>query len=161
MKEIELSGTGLVESLYHYLWFKDRLNNNEAMKINLPDTVIYRNGKPCYWYFTARDGCIRRKTNENLNETAILNAFLPGKGCTKRCEIVGVFMYSLKNVSELYEIGLRTDVVAARQDASEKIGTHVDILEEELRKTSAIKESKRVIFEYFNEEGLGKELRRL
>ncbi len=154
MKEANLLGSGLVESLYHYLWMKDRLNNSASLHLDLPDTVIYRNGKPCYWYFTARDGSIKRKVASNLTETEVQSAFLSPTRA-RRSDIVAVFMYSAKNVSELYEIELRTHVAVAMKDGMEAGGTRTDELQGQLRRAVALKGSSKVIFEYFNEAGLG------
>ena len=150
MKEADLGGTGLVEPLYHYLWLKDRLNNNASLKMNLPDTVVYRNGKPCYWYFTATDGAIKRKCTESLTGDEIVRVFTK-KATSNRADIVAVFMYAQKNINELYEINLRTEFIS-----SGKGGLTADELESELWKTNEKRKSKKVIFEYLNKDGLEK-----
>jgi hypothetical protein len=154
MKETELYGCGLVESLYHYLWLKNKMDNNAPIKLNLPDTIVYRSGKPCYWYFTARDGSIKRKNSANVTSEEILSSFR----ARTRCEIVGVFMYSTKNVSAKYEIGLRIDLAAAVREGTEEGGDRLDELEKETLKAETFKSHPRVIFEYFDIAGLGASL---
>jgi len=154
MKETDLKGTGLVEPLYHYLWEKDKLNNAGTLKVNLPDTIIYRNGKPAYWYFTAKDGGVRRRCNENLNAAEIMRVFTV-KTSGYKSDIIAVFMYAQRNVSEFYEIELRTDYAVAT-----KAESSVDEIEEELKKATENKKSRKVIFEYLNKEGLEKFLKK-
>jgi hypothetical protein len=59
-----LHGDGLLDSFFYYLWIK-----NPDMKLDefrIPDTVIYRYSQPRAWYFTSRQGLIKRKSKEKL-----------------------------------------------------------------------------------------------
>jgi len=38
--------------------FKNKSNKNI---IKIPDTVIIKNSLPCYWFFTSRDGLMKKK----------------------------------------------------------------------------------------------------
>ncbi|KRX00119.1 hypothetical protein PPERSA_07226 [Pseudocohnilembus persalinus] len=55
------------EWLFFHLWKKNpEKNNSSCPGIFIPDTIIYRWGKPFFWYFTTRDGQILRKTKERI-----------------------------------------------------------------------------------------------
>jgi hypothetical protein len=65
MATIKLSGDGIVENLYHYLWAKDAMFE-QGPYVCIPDTVIYKFQAPTFWYFTAKDGSIKRKNKTSL-----------------------------------------------------------------------------------------------
>lgn len=69
-----LAGDGLIDNLYYYLWCKDELDNGPRM--HLPDTVVYRYRQPAYWFFTARDGSIKKKSKFNVVNVRIEEEFL-------------------------------------------------------------------------------------
>jgi len=68
-----LEGDGIIENLFYYLWCKDELDCGP--KINIPDTIIYKYRQPAFWYFTAKDGNIKRKHKGNLVNVRIEEAF--------------------------------------------------------------------------------------
>ena len=39
-------GDGVRENIYHLLWKKDKNFNGNSLKINIPDTIIYKNKQP-------------------------------------------------------------------------------------------------------------------
>jgi hypothetical protein len=68
-----LEGDGIIENLFYYLWCKDELDHGPA--INIPDTIIYKYRQPAFWYFTAKDGTVKRKNKGNLVNVRIEEAF--------------------------------------------------------------------------------------
>jgi len=63
---------GIDERFFHYLWCKDELNF--GIHVWLPDTIVYRLGRPVAWYFTGVDGSIKRKHKRNLLNARIEEA---------------------------------------------------------------------------------------
>lgn len=68
-----LGTDGVNEMLFHRLWEKDELNLGPA--ITIPDSIIYKHGRPVCWYFTALDGKIKKKTKHNLDAEKIEEEF--------------------------------------------------------------------------------------
>ena len=52
---------------------KDELD--QGPKINIPDTIIYKYRQPAYWYFTAKNGQVKRKSKYNLMNVRIEETF--------------------------------------------------------------------------------------
>ena len=75
MTTINLSGDGIVENLFHFLWTKDQMFNSGPYVL-LPDTIIYRFQTPAFWYFTSKEGKILRKNKANVNNETIKKSFL-------------------------------------------------------------------------------------
>lgn len=65
---------GLNESLFHLLWAKNNIFES-SIKAKIPDTVIFQNCKPRFWYFTSLDGSIKKKNKDNLNLEKVLEEF--------------------------------------------------------------------------------------
>ena len=79
----------LNEIFFHLLWAKDKAAEPFSSAF-IPDTVIYQYALPRYWYFTSKSGLIMKKSNQNLNERQIFEAF------TKKISdsgIVSMLMY--------------------------------------------------------------------
>lgn len=55
-----LEGDGFISHIYHYLWTKDDLARG-PLGVRIPDTVVFRFRMPVAWFFTSRDGTIKRK----------------------------------------------------------------------------------------------------
>ena len=68
-----LEGDGVIDNLFYYLWMKDELD--QGPKINIPDTIIYKYRQPAYWYFTAKNGQVKRKSKYNLMNVRIEETF--------------------------------------------------------------------------------------
>jgi hypothetical protein len=68
-----LQSDGVSEEFFALLWSKDELSFGPS--INIPDTVIFKHGVPCNWYFTATNGKIKRKNRQNLINERIEEAF--------------------------------------------------------------------------------------
>ena len=55
---------------------KSMMMQGKRANICIPDTVVFKHGYPCSWYFTSfLDATIKRKRTENLNPGALLEAF--------------------------------------------------------------------------------------
>ena len=68
-----LEGNGISEAFFNLLWSKDELNFGPI--VNIPDTVVFKDGLPISWYFTSLDGRIKRKKREKLDSRAIEESF--------------------------------------------------------------------------------------
>ena len=66
------------EWLLFTLW---NTKSQKAYKFSVPDTVIFREGKPLAWYFTTKEGMLKRKID--LSYKHITKSFLlsEGEGC--------------------------------------------------------------------------------
>ena len=69
-----IEGDGFIANLYQYLWMKDDLKRG-PVGVRIPDTVLFRFRRPVAWYFTSRDGAIKRKHRQNVQNARILEAF--------------------------------------------------------------------------------------
>lgn len=70
-----LHGDGLLENLFYYLWVISP-DEKPLRVISIPDTVIYRYSQPRAWYFTSRQGFIKRKSKVKLTASSIESVFL-------------------------------------------------------------------------------------
>ncbi len=52
--------TNETEWLLHYLWHKEAGKPEIKYNFKIPDTVIYKIGRPYNWYFTSKDGSIMK-----------------------------------------------------------------------------------------------------
>lgn len=52
--------------------------NFSRLKLKLVDTVIYENGLPHFWIFTAKDGTVMKKRLDKLNPNEIIKQFSEG-----------------------------------------------------------------------------------
>ena len=68
-----IHGDGIKPSFYYLLWSKDELNY--GLTLNVPDTIIYKFGQPIAWYFTAKDGKVKKKNKNNLINIKIEQKF--------------------------------------------------------------------------------------
>jgi len=72
-QQASLTTDGISEEFFELLWTKDELNFGPS--INIPDTVIFKYGQPTDWYFTAKNGRIKKKSRANLIGARIEEAF--------------------------------------------------------------------------------------
>ena len=70
LRSFPLGGDGVIENLFYYLWCKD--DESSGPVINVPDTIIFIFCQPAYWYFTSRDGKIKKKNRYNLTSEKII-----------------------------------------------------------------------------------------
>ena len=64
---------GISKDLYKLLRSKDDLNC--GLIINVPDTVVYEFGLPISWYFTSKNGNLKKKNKINLLSAKIEEEF--------------------------------------------------------------------------------------
>ncbi len=69
-----LIGDGIREDFLHFLWKKDS-SFKEKLFINIPDTVVFRQGALAQWYFSNDNGELLRKKRENLTPENIIKTF--------------------------------------------------------------------------------------
>jgi hypothetical protein len=60
---VDLNSDGVSYDFFNLLWTKDELNFGPS--INIPDTVIFKYGQPISWYFTAKNGKLKKKNSKN------------------------------------------------------------------------------------------------
>jgi hypothetical protein len=65
-----LEGDGLVQNLFYYMWMKDELDCG-IHNVSIPDTVVYKYRQPCFWFFTSKDGSIKKKNRANISNAKI------------------------------------------------------------------------------------------
>jgi len=88
-----IHGDGISDHFFELLWSKDELNFGPSVYV--PDTVVYRYGKPYSWYFTGIDGKMKKKNKTNLVNQRIEEAF------TKRvvgCDLVACYIETINGV---------------------------------------------------------------
>ncbi len=69
-----IEGDGINEDLYYLLWRKDS-PFNEKLNIKIPDTIVFRKGRPMSWYFTNNEGVVLRKKQSSLTFPEITKKF--------------------------------------------------------------------------------------
>eukprot|EP01062_Namystynia_karyoxenos_P021974 TRINITY_DN18401_c0_g1_i1.p1 TRINITY_DN18401_c0_g1~~TRINITY_DN18401_c0_g1_i1.p1 ORF type:complete len:574 (+),score=192.11 TRINITY_DN18401_c0_g1_i1:75-1724(+) len=79
---------GVLGAFFTLLWTKQTSRRQHVLTgIYIPDTIIYQYSKPLFWYFTAKDGTVKRKLRGRLNCGYIEEQFLRhGKSA---CGVVG------------------------------------------------------------------------
>lgn len=83
-----IEGDGIIEDIYYLLWRKDS-PYNEKLNLRIPDTVIFRKGRPMAWYYTTSEGSVMRKKQPSLVYPEIQKKFTKG---AKEGEIVAYFV---------------------------------------------------------------------
>jgi len=83
-----IEGDGVIEDIYYLLWRKDS-PFNEKLNLRIPDTVVFRRGRPMAWYFTNSEGAVLRKKPTSLTYPEILKKFTKG---ANEGEIVSYFI---------------------------------------------------------------------
>ena len=63
------------EWLLHYLWSKEAGKPIIKYNFKIPDTVIYKIGRPHSWYFTSKEGTIMKKNKAKLTNESVYEAF--------------------------------------------------------------------------------------
>lgn len=64
-----------MEWLLYYLWHKESGKPVVKYNFKIPDTVIYKIGRPYAWYFTSKDGTIMKKTKAKLTNESVFESF--------------------------------------------------------------------------------------
>jgi len=69
----ELEKDGISGAIYHLLWIKNE-TFSEKLQLNIPDTLMYFNGKPIFWYYSTSEG-LRKRKKENVTNSCIYEYF--------------------------------------------------------------------------------------
>ena len=94
-----LEGDGVIENIYHFLWTKDTIFNSDP-SVYIPQTILFKYQKPCYWYFTSViDHKLKKKNSSKLNKENISQVFLKH---VPKCGIVAYYIYKKNNVPSKY-----------------------------------------------------------
>lgn len=88
--ESELQIDGISFIFLHLLWMKYDVNDIN-LQINIPDTIIYDEKEPIFWYYTSKVG-IKKKKQENITNEKILSFFTKKK--YDKCNVVATFLYN-------------------------------------------------------------------
>lgn len=80
---------GLLDIIYQFAWQKIPPNSTTTF-FNIPDTVIYKYQQPRFWYFTSKDGTIKKRSPNKLKTDIIKEYFTKN---ISPSEIVAWFMY--------------------------------------------------------------------
>jgi hypothetical protein len=82
-----------IDALYYYLWYKDDNIKDGIYTVRIPDTIIYKYGRPHIWYFTNLKGEILIKKDESRSNEHIMKKFMKDDFDGK---VVGYFIYPAK-----------------------------------------------------------------
>ena len=94
-----LEGDGVIENIYHFLWTKDTIFNSDPY-VYIPQTILFKYQKPCYWYFTSVvDHKLKKKNSSKLNKENISQVFLKH---VSKSGIVAYYIYKKSNVPSKY-----------------------------------------------------------
>lgn len=85
----ELEKDGISGALYHLLWVKNEAFQN-TLKLNIPDTIIYFNAKPIFWYYSTKDG-LKKKKKENITNDNIYEYF---RSIDQNISVSAVFLFN-------------------------------------------------------------------
>ena len=74
---LKSGNTDLLPFFFHLLWRKThqgaKANADPVLGIHIPDTVVLHHSRVLAWYFTAKDGSIRKKSRRNLGTELLIN----------------------------------------------------------------------------------------
>ena len=88
-----LEGDGVIENIYHLLWTRDSIFGTEPY-VNIPDSILYKYQKPCYWYFTShKDNRLKKKSTIKLDAEHIKSVFTKN---VSKSGIVAYYIYKKK-----------------------------------------------------------------
>jgi hypothetical protein len=73
--ECQIEGDGVLDNFYKLIWEKQEFDTG-LRGFLLPDTVIYKHQHPRAWYFTSKQGHVKKKLKEKLNANHIQQVFL-------------------------------------------------------------------------------------
>jgi hypothetical protein len=68
----------------------------------LPDTIIFKYGRPIYWYFTGTEGEILRKAEDKLNAQQIWTHFTARP--PRDCDIFAFYFYTTGKCIETFKL---------------------------------------------------------
>ena len=59
-----------MDTLFSYLWQRDELGCG-ASNVSIPDTIVFRHRQPAFWFFTSKDGSLKRRNRANVTNAKI------------------------------------------------------------------------------------------
>ncbi|EAR90419.2 hypothetical protein TTHERM_00112690 (macronuclear) [Tetrahymena thermophila SB210] len=90
MPENDIFPNGLVfEKMFHYIWTQSDMFE-QKLNVNLPQTVIFKNSLPIFWYFTDKNGQIKKKKTEKHTPENIYEVFTKK---IPKCGVVAQLLY--------------------------------------------------------------------
>ena len=133
-----LEGDGVIENIYHFLWTKDTIFNTDPYVI-IPQTILYKYQKPCYWYFTSKvDNKLKKKSTVKVTTEHIREVFTKH---ISKSGIVAYYIYKKTKIESKYE----TD-----KPNFEKTMKHLFDKEKDNEETSDNSNNSGYIIEYFD-----------
>ena len=76
MEEL-MHSEGILGTFFSILWYKGvGKRMHQLTGINIPDTILYLYSKPLHWYFSSKNGEIKKKARSRLNSKHIEEQFL-------------------------------------------------------------------------------------
>lgn len=79
------------EWLFYHLWKKNPDTNQCCPGLNIAETVMFRWAQPYFWYSTAKDGTLLRKTKEKVVLSQVEEVFLHNMS---KCNVVATCLNS-------------------------------------------------------------------
>lgn len=86
-----LNGDGLLDDIFPLLWTKPQ-DDTISFNFRLPNTIIFRDRKPTYWFFSNKQGVILKKKIQSLNTELLIQAF--GFRPNQKCDIIASYLYT-------------------------------------------------------------------
>jgi hypothetical protein len=137
-RPILLKPKNIYFDIYKYLWLNTSPSSKINYKFRVSDTVLFLDDLPILWVFTAKDGSLKRKHPNKLNNSEISKHFLDNNK-----EIIGHYMF-------LTDENIEYDCLS-KED--KEISEHLNFINEYFQKLKIVSEKKEVlsgklIFEY-------------
>lgn len=95
-----INSDGVSEKIYHLLWQPTDISLKTSCDLLIPDTVIFRNNFPVFWYFTNIEGKIKRKAQKNTTKENIFSSFV---GKRHGSGVLAYFIYNLDENGKITE----------------------------------------------------------
>lgn len=95
-----LEGDGVIENIYHFLWTKDSIFNTDPYVV-IPQTILYKYQKPCYWYFTSVvDHKLKKKSSAKVTNDHIREVFTKNQS---KSGIIAYYIYKKAKLMSKYD----------------------------------------------------------
>ena len=89
---------GCIVQMWTWLHAKHPVTNEGCANVRLPDTIVYKYRQPCVWYFSDRNGNLRRKKRDGMTWENIMHVFTrggPSKKPMAEDAIVALYTFSM------------------------------------------------------------------
>lgn len=83
---------GVLETIYHMMWLKQPLDEENYFKMFLPHTIIFKNNMPTIWYFSSKMGEVLQKKKKNITFDSILTELNKNKN---KSDIAAIYLYEV------------------------------------------------------------------